>query len=72
MQKRDAVGKPAGDMCLRTHVASPSLATADSGKVRMGAQSPAMPPVKSPSRTAGVADNGNVRLGAQSPAMPRK
>ena len=35
------------DMCLRMHVASPSLATADSGKVRMGAQSPSMPPVKS-------------------------
>jgi hypothetical protein len=38
----------------------------------MGAQSPAMPPVKIASRAAGVADNGNVRLGAQSPAMPRK
>ena len=71
MQKRDAA-EFAGDMCLRMHVASPSLATADSGKIRMGAQSPSMPPVKSPSQTAGIADNGRVRLGAQSPSMPRK
>jgi hypothetical protein len=40
----------------------------DSGKVRMGAVSPAMPPV----RIATDTDSGKVRMGAVSPALPRR
>ena len=36
----------------------------DSGKVRIGAQTPSLP--------ARTADSGKVRLGAQSPSLPRR
>ena len=38
---------------------------ADSGKVRMGAQAPSLPPAR-------IADSGKVRMGAQAPSLPRK
>jgi hypothetical protein len=41
----------------------------DSGKVRIGNVSPALPATK-PSKAA-TADNGKVRLGNVSPALPR-
>jgi hypothetical protein len=38
---------------------------ADTGKVRLGGQSPSLPP-------RAIADSGKVRMGGQSPSLPRK
>jgi len=64
MQKHDA----AGNMSLTVRVASTSPATADSRKVRMGAQAPSLPRVKN--AAAAIADNRKVRMGAQAPSLP--
>ena len=40
----------------------------DSGKVRLGNQSPSLPATRP--ATAETADNGKVRLGNQSPSLP--
>ena len=49
-------------------VKTPSPATKDNGKVRMGLLSPSFPPVCV--KPAKVADNGKVRLGLLSPSFP--
>jgi hypothetical protein len=41
--------------------------TKDAGKVRLGGQSPSLPPVRMPPRI--MIDNGKVRLGGQTPAL---
>ena len=48
-------------------VASP--ATADKGKVRLGAQAPSLP-ARIAKTSAATADSGKVRLGAQAPNLP--
>ena len=50
-------------------VRDPSLHIKDTGKVRLGAISPAMPPTHT--IPAPTADTARVRLGAISPAMPK-
>ena len=51
-------------------VVARSAATADSRKVRLGAQAPNLPKiVKTP---AAVADSRKVRMGAQAPSLPRR
>jgi hypothetical protein len=50
-------------------VSTPSHATSDNGKVRLGLMSPSFPRVRV--EPTDVADNGQVRLGLMSPSFPR-
>jgi hypothetical protein len=53
---------------IQVAVKVPTSDIQDKGQVRMGAVSPAMPPV----RIATDKDSGKVRMGAVSPALPRR
>ena len=53
---------------LRVRISSPN--TADTGKVRLGAQAPSFPPRIVKTVSAAAADTGKVRLGAQAPSLP--
>ena len=61
MQKRDSLE-------LRVRIPSPD--TADTGKVRLGAQAPSLPPRVLRTASAATADTGKVRMGAQAPSLP--
>jgi len=61
MQKRDSVE-------LRVRISSPD--TADTRKVRLGAQAPSLPPRTVKTASAAIADTRKVRLGAQAPSLP--
>lgn len=50
-------------------VSTPSPATEDSGKLRIGTLSPTFPPVRA--RPANLADSGRLRMGTLSPTFPR-
>ncbi len=47
---------------------TPSFATRDDGRVRMGAMSPNFPPA--PAKPENVADSGRMRMGTLSPTFP--
>src|SRR5205085_7396932 len=56
---------------LQISVVTSSRETADSRKVRIGAQAPSLPRRIVKNGPAGVADSRKVRLGAQAPSLPR-
>ena len=56
------------DVTAEKLASTPSPATKDNAKVRVGAMSPTFPPARD--RPANVADSGRLRMGAMSPTFP--